>query len=268
MGILLHDPPVHDGDADGQMNDPHVESLRYRFEPTEGNKFDAPPIVWDTAEVHFDLGNGYLIARPKVHYPDIEHALADIDPLVWAWEVEAGIKYKQREFRFRFVGGEVIDRRPTPGVIESSGTMTATGSLSAVLTRGNYPPPPGQFTATPDVLVMWERYARYREGAESLPSMAYFCLTVFNGLAGGITEAASEYNISEAILKKLGNLTSTKGDPSMARKAPQRGPYKPLTKREIDWLETAVLAIIRRLGEAAISPTSLRKITMADLPSD
>jgi len=65
VGVLLHDPPIHDSDADGQMNDPHVESLRYRFEPTEGNKFDAPPIVWNTAEVDFDLGNGYLIARPK-----------------------------------------------------------------------------------------------------------------------------------------------------------------------------------------------------------
>ena len=248
------------------MNDPHVQSLRYRFEPTEGNKFNAPPVPWNTTEADFELADGYLTARPKNHYPDIEQARVVIDPLVRAWEVEAGINYRQREFRFKFTNGEVIERRPTPGVVKLSGTITATGSLSAVLTRANYPPPPRQFIVTPDVDVIWERYARYREGAESLPSMAYFCFTVLKGPARRRTEAAIKYNISDAILKKLENLTSTKGDPSMARKAPRGGSYEPLTKREIDWIETVVLAIIRRLSEAAISPTNLRKITMADLP--
>jgi hypothetical protein len=65
----------------------------------------------------------------------------------------------------------------------------------------------------------------------------------------------------------LGRLASETGDATTARKAVAAA--RPLTPKEAQWLETAVIAIIRRIGEvvAAGSAASLPQLTMADLPT-
>jgi len=67
------------------------------------------------------------------------------------------------------------------------------------------------------------------------------------------------------VLRKLGELTSTKGHPTTARKAPQGGQFQDLTEAEKDWLEQAIRRLIRRLVEHA-SGANLTMLTLSDLP--
>ena len=71
-------------------------------------------------------------------------------------------------------------------------------------------------------------------------------------------------NIDEVVLRKVGELSSVRGDANNARKAPDSGSYTPLSGAEGAWLEQAVRRIIKRLGESATG-TAMPQITMADL---
>jgi hypothetical protein len=134
-----------------------------------------------------------------------------------------------------------------------------------------YPDIPGNFVLSPDVESMWNRYQGYLDGREPLASMAYFCLTTVDGSTGirrGKRPAASRrYGISEDVLRKLGDLTSNVGSERTARKLPPPTGRRDHTGQEIAWIEAAVRASIRRLGEFAYDPARpWPQITMKDLP--
>jgi hypothetical protein len=95
--------------------------------------------------------------------------------------------------------------------------------------------------------------------------MAYFVLTVLE-MHGGRRKAAARFGIGGRVLSKLGHLASETGDVKTARKAAATA--RPLTAEESRWLEAAVIAIVRRVGEvaAAGSAALLPQLTMADLP--
>jgi hypothetical protein len=173
--------------------------------------------------------------------------------------------------RFQFEDSHVIDRDPpppgSPKVVKLSGTVNMTSNLSAILhaTRRKYPDPPIVFTVTPDVETLWQRYNKYLDGGEELPAMAYFCLTVIQNPAGGRRRAAKLYKIQEAILSKLGYLTSEKGDAKTARKFPKGGSLISLNEKETKWIKAVVKILILRAGELA-NIHSVQLITMNDLP--
>jgi hypothetical protein len=104
---------------------------------------------------------------------------------------------------------------------------------------------------------LWERYNRYVEQKEPLLTMAYFALTLLS--RGDQRSAAAHFNIEYAIFRKLGELTSTRGDNLVARKA--EGAKHPLSDPEKLWIETAVKTIIRHLAAGGGS-----QLTMAQLP--
>jgi hypothetical protein len=112
---------------------------------------------------------------------------------------------------------------------------------------------------------MWHRYVGYLEQHEPLQSMAYFCFTVLEWSAGGgknkLKKAGKKYNMNEKVLKKLSELSSTRGDEKTARKA---APLAPLSPKEVEWIKAAILVIIRRVGE--LKSSSLQLIEMGDLP--
>lgn len=128
---------------------------------------------------------------------------------------------------------------------------------------------------TSDVESLWLRYCGFKRGAEPLLSMAYFVLTVVEALAArtqaegtkfkALSVAAKVFNVEEAVLKKIGELSSTRGDRSTARKVGHQ-PERPLTSEECVWLEQAVQHLILQVGRtnSAPPPGSLR---LADLPS-
>ena len=208
----------------------------------------------------------------KMHFPAAEAARAVIEPILRAWEVDADLRSNQGGLRFKFDGADIIDRSPVPaGVIRGHGillsgvaSISGVGTVSVHVTHAHYPEPPNTFRLTPNAESIFLRYQSYLAGHEPLLSMAYFCLTVLEANAGGRASAATAYKIEEAVLRKMGELTSRRGDRSSARKVIS-GPVQPLTGSEGAWLEAAVKALIWRLGDTR-DATALPLITLADLP--
>jgi hypothetical protein len=131
--------------------------------------------------------------------------------------------------------------------------------------RSKYPPPPTGIERDADVDLMFLSYQMYCAGRRTLPDAAYFCLTVLERRAGGRKRATANYGIDINLLKKLGELTATKGGPAARKDA---GARVPLSGGERNWLEQTSKCLILRAAEVAFDPkASLPKITMADLPA-
>jgi hypothetical protein len=251
----------------------HVVSLRFKLRPSDEVTYASPaPVEFETEEVRFRLADGKLTCEMTSHFPTAEEARAVVDPVLRAWEVDADLRWNRGELRFEFDGADIIDRSPIPpGVIRGHAHMvlgvaaiSAIGTVSVHVTRTHYPEPPGTFRLNPDAESILLRYQGYLGGREPLLSMAYFCLTVLEANAGGRASAAVAYRIEKAVLGKMGELTSRRGDRVSVRKATV-GPAQPLAGPERAWLEAALKALIWRLGDTR-DATSLPLIMLADLP--
>ena len=251
----------------------HVVSLRYKLRPSDRVSYvSPPPVEFETEEVRFRLVDGKLTCQMKTHVSTAEEARALVEPVLRAWEVDADLRWNRGELRFEFDGADIIDRSPPPpGVVRGYAHMflgvtavSAVGTVSVHVSRAAYPEPPGSFRLNPDAESILLRYQGYLDGREPLLSMAYFCVTVLEAKAGSRTSAAAGYGIERAVLGKMGELTSRRGDRSTARKA-TAGPARPLTGPERAWLEAAVRTLIWRLGDSR-DATALPLITLADLP--
>jgi len=104
--------------------------------------------------------------------------------------------------------------------------------------------------------------------------MAYACLTIIEGSTrrtgrtGARATAASQYSVEIAVLKTMGELTSTKGGPEDARKFDAGATGIPLSEKEKVRIQEVVKRLIRRKGEYDYDPTAtFPSITMSDLPA-
>jgi hypothetical protein len=254
------------------MNDPHVVSLEYRLETDDTLKFENPPALeHDQEGFAVRLADGLLTVTMKDHYATQAEAVAAVRPFIRAWELFHGLERGRCEFCFRFVRSNIIDRKPTPGTLDTvllaaAGTVTITGSAATLtLTHRQYPDAPTGFVASPDVETLWNRYENHRLGREPLPSMAYFCLTVVESRYGGRGNAAAALNIDRAVLERLGLLTTKRGDATTARKREGKA-LQPLTAQEERWIHEALRLMIRRVGAEQAAALPSAPLTMADLP--
>jgi hypothetical protein len=262
------------------MRDPHVESLRYSAGPTGNTSYSNPPLLEDENDLYtLTLVDGELTIKPKDHFATVSQAREAIEPFLRAWELDADLRSGVvGAIRFNYQGHITVDRNPLPADDQSPKTLEVgatemvwvAGSATLHTTSANYPkPPPLSFQITPDVDTMWFRYRGYREGREPLLSMAYFCLTVMEASVGrgkkAREKAGRRYNIHIDVLQKLGNLTA-RGDAKTARKVQKGQPLEPLTGAEPHWVDEAVKALIRRMGEYKRGQP-ISKLTMRDLPS-
>ena len=255
------------------MRDPHVVSLTYVATPSETTSFDkAAPIEGTIDQFRFRLAGGELRIEPTGHFGSIEEARLHVDRILESWEIDIALRFGNPELSFTYRTSEVVDRDPPPPgtrqivMVATAGELSLVGSATLHVSRTRYPEPPTNFRASPDVLTLWKRYQGYRQGREPLPSMAYFCLTFLQASAGGRDNAAREFKISSSVLNRIGRLTSERGDEGTARKYAAIKSGAPLTPSETRWLEEAVKAIIRRVGEFEAIDT-LQPLDLADLPS-
>jgi hypothetical protein len=260
------------------MRDPHVKSLRYLLRPSEGVTFDQPPALeWDTDDFHMILENNVATFEMQRHYPSKEAARQAVERYLRAWHIDMALRLSSPDFNCEFETAEMIDRDPPPPgtsqTIYAEAAMAGASALSAKahVTKKQYPEPPRTFVLSSDAESMWNRYQRYLDGREPLASMAYFCLRTVEGSTGirrgARPEASRRYGISERVLSKLGDLTSNVGSERTARKPPPLTGRRDHTQQEIAWIEAAVKASIRRLGEFAYDPArAWPQITMEDLP--
>jgi hypothetical protein len=254
------------------MRDPHVVLLTYGVQIPETASFDnSPPREGAIDSFSFQLQDGTLEIEPSQHFADITMARAAIEPLLRSWEIDIALRFGNPELSFRYKSAHVVDRNPIPGELEplqiqSCGMVITSGEITLKVHRAQYPDPPSIFRTTPDVETLWHRYLGYRQGHEPLPAMAYFCLTFLETLAGGRSKAADLFKISPKVLKRLGQLSSERGDPTTARKYSAIKSGTPLSGPEVAWIDKAIQVIIRRVGEFR-EIDSMPTITLDDLPT-
>jgi hypothetical protein len=256
------------------MRDPHVQSLRYRVIPPDGIIFDnPPPVQWNTDDFHLTLLDDIATLEMQTHYPSEEDARQGVETYLHRWEMKTTLRLGTSGFHFEFRSAEIIDRDPpppgSPQIIHVPVAVVYVSALPPTIsvTSRKYPDPPVDFAVSPDVESMWNRYQRYVDGRERLTEMAYFCLTVVETSTrekkGARRAASKRYSIEEDLLKKLGHLSSEVGNVETARKMPRRP--RDHTGQEIAWIEAAVKALIRRMGEYAYDPThTWPQVTMKD----
>lgn len=254
------------------MHDPHVQSLTYQLVTDDSVSFvDTEPVEHDALIFHVHLADDTLTVTMQEHFANVETARTAVEPFLRAWELDVALQHGHREIWFEFADAEVIDRNPPPpGASQKLRMHVAEHThvaeeVSVHLTRHHYPAPPTQFAVSPDVETLWQRYQGYVDGREPLPAMAYFCLTLLEGLAGNRKAIARVYGISGKILDHLGRLSSRHGDAASVRKFPKTGSFTPLKAQEQRWVETAIRAIFRQVGAHAAG-ASPPQLTLADLP--
>ncbi len=256
-----------------RTSDLHVVKLQYKLRRNEIVTYVEPaPITFELPVATISLANGDLVCEMKEHFTTEAEAKDAVEPMLRAWEVDLDLRYGRGEFRFDFVKSEIIDRAPVnPGeihahLIAATGivSLEAFGKATIHVERKNYPNPPGSFRLTPQAESVWMRYQGYLDGREPFLPMAYFCLTVLESDAGTRQNAVMLYRIDQTVLRKIGELTSLRGNNLIARKA-HSGPTRELRNEERNWLECVIKLLIWRCGETG-ERALLPIITMADLP--
>ena len=250
------------------MNDPHVVALLYRVHHHERVDYSrAKALAHETPDFRVEVKDLKARFELKAHYATRDDARAVVEPFIQNWEFVSSLSRDPGCFHLEFEGAQIIDRRPTPGVVHGH-AMPARFKFSVPPAMGKayanaFPTPPsGVNSAHRDVLVLFDRYERYKAGKDLLTSFAYYCCTEIEQSGGGRAGAAKRYNVSRKLLERMGRLSSTKGG-AEARKA--QGAGSPLTGDERRFLERAVVRLIRRVAEYHASPACLPAITVADI---
>lgn len=253
------------------MQDPHVVALNYRLEPIVGVTYESPPDV-RVRQPAFEgtLADGRFVARMTQHFPSETDARLPVDAFLRAWEIYSGVQLGRIEAHFRFERSEIVDRAPpVPGVIRANiravlPSLTATGRGTVRLARRSYPKPPTEFSVDPLVETLWRRYESHLQGREPLFSMAYFCLTAIERDAGSKKKAAVKFAIDLKVLSTLGQLSSSRGDATEARKV-VGSTLQPASGAEVAWLQGTITALVGQVASlaAGVAPPQL---SMSALP--
>ena len=256
------------------MTYPRVKALHFVIEHGPSVDYSqAEPLSLEEPSFDVVVNDRNVCFTMKAHCAtesDARHAVARY---IDAWEFEAGLARGPESFRLRFDVADIEDLDPSTGQTflrpRPIRLHATTGSLEVQLQKRRYPAPPTCGLAiNPDVRSMFDRYLGYRRGREHLTTMAYFCLTVLETSTGQRRDArkaaSKRYGIDEQVLRRIGQLTATKGGAG-ARKA--QGARHDLSRDETRFLDEAIKTSIRRAAETAHDPTVARRIiTVQDLP--
>ena len=263
------------------MQEQYVESLTYQVKSSELITYaNPPPLDVDAGTWAGRLENMLLTCHLKARHKSVDDARREVESYLHAWEIDAGIRQGRGSMEFVYKSASTINLPPSDGVstgipaaVSEKFRVSVTYTLDITpVTLTSYPSPPEGFKASPDVETLWMRYEGYSDGKEPLETMGYFCLTLIEQMYGYGNEkretAARTLNVESEVFERLGELTSTKGSITTARKAPQGGRWQPLTAAERTWMETVIRRLIRRLGEYAgcDNPSILVKVGMRDFP--
>jgi hypothetical protein len=165
-------------------NDPHVAAILYRIEHSTAFSYEnAQPLSCDLPEFRIRIEGGQAIVEPKQHFATAEEAREVVEPVLWAWKLDAALKHDGNALQFVYQHAVVTDRVPPPGSAAgvSAGRAMVRGMATAV--HGQYPAPPSGLTVKPgsEVQAMFEKWSRYKAGQAELADTANFCLTALEG---------------------------------------------------------------------------------------
>lgn len=257
------------------MNKPHIEKLFYKI-ITKGNVDyeDAPDVSSENEIFKMVTSDKQVSFEMKKHFSSEQDAKIATDQFLNMWEITIGLENDPDDIGFKFDRSEIVDLEPNKN--ENNVNLFASvcehihivEHITVHVSRHKYPEPPDQFSISPDVETMYLRYKAYREGRDKLLSMAYLLLTVVQSKSANRREVSKKLRVEKEILDTLGELCSTKGDESEARKAPKDGAFIPLSQKEREWVLAACKLLIKRCGEFEFCGTEhLCQLKMDSLPS-
>jgi hypothetical protein len=243
----------------------YVHTLYYRVDAITLYDENAPPIIAEIGVWKLHLANNVLTIAPTSRFKSVAEARTAVSPLLRAWEFEHAVIWGHDQLRFAFWKAEVIGT-----VIDADQQLAEqvqcveVEDKPLIIRLREYPPLPN-IEVTPDMEAIWERFKYARLGMrEPLQSCAYYALTVVEQAATNRKQAASLSGIDFRVLRKLGELTSVRGDRQTARKAVSSA-STPLSFQEKHWVESVVRYILLNLGYVAAGKEPM-VVTMSDLP--
>ncbi len=200
-------------------------------------------------------------------------ARAEVEPILKNWETYIDLVHERNELRFKYSHAEIIETElgteDEKRIISVTDTAVVSCSVEVkiITHRSNYPEPPNNFILSYDVSSLIHRFNNSMDDKEPLTSMAYFCLTLIENKAGGKNQAVNKFNIDEKVLRKIGELTSTRGDYTEARKIDPNSKLAGFQPKEKNWLIQTLKKLIIRIGEYDFNPNgNFQKIEMNQLP--
>ena len=103
------------------MNDPHVKALIYVVEHDKSSDYSlADAVETEQASFRLTLEDSEARFELKEHYATWQQAKQAIQPFIDQWELKASLESGLGTFVLTFSRPEIIDRKPTPGVISVS----------------------------------------------------------------------------------------------------------------------------------------------------
>lgn len=246
-----------------------VLSLVYIFDSL--TEYEAKPVEFEANGIRFSLEDNLLVAKFDEPQSTISDGRKAVEPILRDWIVQAKLLERDSAFQFTFQGAQVsgvvvdADSHPPEPVRYSHDE-----DEELVITMTRYPLPP-VIKTTPELEAASDRV--YRGGSrfglgEPLQSAAYFALTLAEKSAGSRRAAAKRFNIDEKILAKIGELSSTRGDASTARKASHHD-LVALSAEEHRWLDRAARFLLLQIGQvnAGRAPDQLTTEHVGPIPA-
>jgi len=236
------------------MSDCPVEKLHYRVIAESTVSYDeAAPLYEETEHFKMSLDSQQATFEMKALYPQSK-ARAIVEHYLNCWSVLMGLEQQPEQLRVEFVSADT--RVPEPATEADAVTP---------LVHKKFPPLPKNFALSPDVETMYLRYKAYQQQQESLTSMAYICLAVFELSAGGRRQAARRYRVSKSVLKTLSVLCTPISERVDVIK--KHVEFIPLSPQEKKWMVVTIKKLIKRVGEWTANPEGyFEKITLENLP--
>lgn len=256
------------------MNKPHISKLRYKIITKDDVDYEnASPVSLENEIFRMTTEKSEVTFEMVKHFSSEQEARIITDEFLHNWEIIIGLENDPDDIKFKFDRSEVIDLEPNQEENNVNLSVSVSEHIQIVdhvtlhVSRHKYPDPPDRFSISPDVETMYLRYKAYREGRDTLLSMAYLLLTVSQSKSTR-KDVAEKLRIEKDILDKLGELCSTKGNEYEARKAPKNGIFIPLEQKEKEWVLAVCKLLIIRCGEYEFCGTeNLSQIKMDSLPS-
>lgn len=214
----------------------------------------------------FKLENEILIVELKKEYNTTKEARDAINPVLKSWQIEDEIiRVTTSGFRFAYWKASMqhIPNQISDGQEKIKYEKNYNDTL--IIASRIYPQFPKTIFTT-EMESAWIRYKKAKIGiGESIQSASYYLLTVAINYTGkNFKEAASFLLFDHRILKKIGELSSTRGTLFTSRKSTNNN-FLELKREEIIWLDHAVKYLLIQLGiiNGGEAP---KKIELNDLP--
>ncbi len=255
------------------MKNKIIKKLIYTIVADKEGYKNAKKLEFSLPGFKFSLDNFIMEVELNKQYATEEEAREEVDSILKTWESYIDLNYDRNEMKFKYNYAEMIEMEEendeTKRIISVSSTamVTMAVELKIITPRDQYLAPPSNFILSPDVCSLLQRFNNSLEGKEPLLSMVYYCKTLVENKGGGTRQASQIFKINGEIFKKIGELSSIRGDFNEARKINGNSRLSNLQPNERQWLIAALKKIIIRIGEYDYDPNaSFAMINMNHLP--